>query len=69
MIAFIHKRKADLRKRLDETRITVRGHIMRFNIETTRWLGMYLDTGLQLRAHKNVSLERSRRAGGRVWRL
>lgn len=34
--------KTDLRKRLAEVRITVRGHIMKLNIEVTRWLRMYL---------------------------
>lgn len=39
---------------------------MCFNTEATSWLGVYLDTGLQFRAHKNLRLEKARRAGYRV---
>lgn len=50
----ILQRKADLRKRLAESQKTVRGHIMKFNIEATQWLGIYIDLDLQFRVHKNI---------------
>lgn len=46
MIGFTRQRKSDLRKWLGETQITVREHTMRFNIEATEWLDMYLNTNL-----------------------
>lgn len=36
MIAFTWQGKGDLKKRLVEARIMVRGHIMGFNVEPTR---------------------------------
>lgn len=44
-------------------------HTLGFNIEETRWLGVYLDTGLQFQAHKRLSLEKERKAEDRVCRL
>lgn len=52
-----------------EARITVCGHVMRFNTEATRWLRVYFDIGLQFRAYKNLTLEKARRAEDRVRRL
>lgn len=42
---------------------------MRSNVETTRWLKMYLDIGLQLQVQKNISLEKARRAKDWIRRL
>lgn len=39
---------------------------MRFNIEATRWLGVYFDTRLQFRAQKNLTLEKGRNTEDRV---
>lgn len=69
MIAFTKRRKADLKRTLEKSRITVRGHTIGFNFETTRWLKMYLDTGLHFQAHKNISLEKARSAEDRVRKL
>lgn len=50
MPAFTKHWKPDLRQRLTEVRITVSGHTLGFNTEVTRWLRVYLDTGLRFRA-------------------
>lgn len=42
---------------------------MRFNVEDTRWLGVYLETGLQFRAHNNISLKKAKRAVDNIGRL
>lgn len=42
---------------------------MRFNVEATGWLGMYLDTDLQFQAHKNIWLENARYAEDSIRRL
>lgn len=47
-------------------RITVLGHTISFNIEAARLLGVYLDTGLQFRAYKNITLKIAKRAEDRV---
>lgn len=62
MIAFTWRRKADVQKRLAKSRITVRGHTIGCNVEATRWLGMYLNTVLQFWKHKNMSLQKAKRA-------
>lgn len=53
-------------KRLVEFRITVKGRTMRFNLEATRWLGMFLDTDLQFQAHENITLEKAKQKEDRV---
>lgn len=42
---------------------------MRFNVKVTRWLGIYLNTGLQFWTHKNISLKKARCGDDRVQRL
>lgn len=60
IIAFTRHRKLDLKRKLLDTRIMVRGHTMSFNSEATRYLKVYLDTGSQSRVHKYLSLEKAR---------
>lgn len=69
MIAFHRRRKAYQWKRLLEALKTVRKHTMKFNIEATKWLGMYLEIGLQFRKQKNISLEIVKCAEDRVRKL
>lgn len=42
---------------------------MEFNTEATRWLGVYLDTGLRFKAHKLLTLENARSTEDRIQRL
>lgn len=44
-------------------------HNMRFYVKATRWLRMFLNTGIQFRVHKNISLEWAKRREDRVSRL
>lgn len=69
MIVFPRQRKADLKRRMTEGQILVRGHTMRFNVEATRWLGMYLYREIQFRVYKNITLEKTKHAEERVRRL
>lgn len=39
---------------------------MKFNIETTNWLVVYLNTGLQFRAQKNLTLKKDKKAEDRL---
>lgn len=68
-IAFTRHWKANRRNSLKEAWTTVRRHTMIFNVEATRWLGMYPDTGLQFREHRNIFLEKAKHAKDRVRRL
>lgn len=40
----------------------MRSHTLGFNTEATRWVGVYLDTDLQFRVHKCLSLVKARKA-------
>lgn len=60
-IAVRRRRKPELKMRIAETRFTVHRHTMSFNTEDTRWLRVYLNSGLQFRVHKNLTLEKARR--------
>lgn len=68
-IAFMRKMKQELKRKIADARFIVRGHTMRFNMEATRCLRFYIDTGLQFRASKNLTLEKARRAEDKVRRL
>lgn len=50
-----------MKRRIAVTRITVRGHTIRFNMEATRWLRVYHNTGVQFWADKNLPLEKARK--------
>lgn len=58
-----------LKRRIAEVRFTVRGHTMSLNTKATRRLGVYLNSGLQVRTHKNPTLEKARREEDGVGRL
>lgn len=66
MIAFTKIWKPELMRRIAEARISVHRHTMRFNGEAHRWLEVYVDTGLQSRAQRNLTLENPRKAENRV---
>lgn len=66
---FTRRRKAHLRKQLTEARITVTGYTMGFNVDAPKLLGRYLETGLQFRANKYISLEKAKCAEDIVRRL
>lgn len=65
-IPFMRRRKPELKKRIAKGRFTILGHTMGSNIKATRWLGVYLDSGLQFMTHKNLTPEKARRAEDRV---
>lgn len=69
MISFPRRREPELKREILEARITIGGYTMSFNSETTRWLGIYLDTGLQFRLNRNLTPEKARCAVNRIWSL
>lgn len=46
MISFRRRRKSEINRRISKTRITICGYTIGFNSEATRWISVYLDTGL-----------------------
>lgn len=69
MKEFIRRRKPDLKKRLDNDRITAKAHTLGYYNEVIQWLGVYLGTGLQFRVNKNLWLKKEWRVEARVYRL
>lgn len=69
VIALTQHRKSNIRRKLGDIRITVRGHTLGFTTEATRWLVVYLDTGLQFQAQIRLPLKKMRKAEDRVRRL
>ena len=46
--------------------INLRNHEISFNKDATRWLGIWLDSALNFREHKNVYLHKAKRAEARL---
>lgn len=69
MITFTQRQKLDLKSKLANTRIIVRGHTLAFNTEAIKWLKVYLDTGLQFHAHRNLMFEKAQKAEDKVCQL
>lgn len=69
MDSFTRRRKPEIKRRIVEVKITVRTNTMSFNNEVTKWLGVYLDSGLQFRAHKSLTLKKATYAEDKVGHL
>jgi len=57
------------RRKTPTATITTGGTEVTFNKETTRWLGVWLDSHLMLRDHQKVMLKKGRKAWVRLKRL
>ena len=65
-VLFTRKRGQELRSQIQRAQITVGDHAVSFNSEATRWLGIWLDAGLTLKAHYQTRLQKARNAEARV---
>ncbi|KAJ5453717.1 uncharacterized protein N7458_004673 [Penicillium daleae] len=65
-VLFTRKRGQKLRSQIQRARIIVGSHSVSFNPEATRWLGIWLDTGLTLKVHYQTRLRKARNAESRV---
>lgn len=59
-MAFMRRRKSELKRSIAETRITIYRNTIRFTTEATRWFRDYLDMRHLFRAYKNLMLERAK---------
>lgn len=59
MITITKGWKPDQKQRLAQARIKVKGKTFGFNPELSRWLEVYLNSGLQLWVLKNLLLEKA----------
>ena len=65
-VLFTKVRKNLLIRLTKSNKIRIGGMEIKFNINTTRWLGVILDLNLKLKAHVNLRIEKARNAKTRV---
>ncbi|KAI9034952.1 ribonuclease H family protein [Aspergillus affinis] len=58
-----------LKGQIQRARMKLGGQLVPFNPEATRWLGVWLDSGLDLKAHYQTCMRKARAAEARVLRL
>src|SRR5271154_29236 len=63
-VLFTKKRK--LAKEANQAKIRLAGETIRYNKEATRWLGLWLDSGLSFKAHYKIRLQKARKAEYRL---
>ena len=68
-VLLTHKQGRELKDLIQRARVEVNGHRVPFNPEATRWLGVWLDSGLNLKAHYQTCMRKEWAAENRVQRL
>jgi len=68
-VLLTQKRGRDLNDQIQRAQVEVDGHCVPFNPEATRWLGVWLDSGLNLKAHYQTCMRKARAAENRVQHL
>jgi hypothetical protein len=68
-VLFTRKRGKELKNQVQRAKIQIQGHEVLFNSEATRWLGVWLDKGLTLKAYYHTCLRKTRRAEAQVQAL
>lgn len=66
---FTRKRGRKLQNQIQKARIIVGNHPATINQEATGWLGIWLDSGLTLKAHYHTRLRKARNAEARIHAL
>jgi Reverse transcriptase (RNA-dependent DNA polymerase) len=65
-VLFTRKRGWQLRDQAQRAQIVIDRHQVEFSQEATRWLGIWLDSGLTLKAHYQTCLRKARTAEARL---
>ncbi|ODM14623.1 hypothetical protein SI65_09968 [Aspergillus cristatus] len=68
-VLLTRKRGRELKDQIQRAQVEVDGHCVPFNLEAMRWLGVWLDSGLNLKAHYQTCMRKARAAENRVQRL
>jgi ribonuclease HI len=63
---FTRKTGRAFKEQVQRAKITIGGHQKEFNKEATKWLGVWLDTGLTLKTHYQTRLQKAQRAEKRI---
>ena len=62
LVLFSRARQRRMNQQLRETTVLIGGERIKFNKETTRWLGIWQDSQLKFTAHINERLTRAKTA-------
>jgi ribonuclease HI len=65
-VLFTKKRGRALRQSLSRAKITLDGSAISYNQDATRWLGIWLDSGLTLKSHYQIRLQKAKNAEARL---
>ncbi|ODM16943.1 hypothetical protein SI65_07341 [Aspergillus cristatus] len=68
-VLLIRKRGRELKDQIQQARVEVGGHHVIFNPDATQWLGVWLDSGLNLKTHYQTCMRKARAAEARVQHL
>ena len=63
-VLFTKKRK--IRRNIRRYKLEIQGQTIPFNQEATRWLGIWLDTGLELKEHYKIRLQKAQQTENRL---
>jgi hypothetical protein len=64
--AVLFTRKRKLAKKIRQARINLQGKRIKFNSEATKWLGIWLDSGLSFKTHYQTRLQKAKAAENRL---
>lgn len=68
-VLLTRKRGRELKDQIQRAKVEVDGHHVAFNLDATRWLGVWLDSGLNLKVHYQTCMRKARAAEARVQHL
>lgn len=58
--AVLFTKKSKIRRNIDKFSIQIKDYAINFNKNATRWLGIFLDTGLSLKEHYNIRFQKAK---------
>lgn len=61
-VLITRKQGRELKDQIQRARVEVDGHHITFNLDATRWLGVWLDYGLNLKVHYQTCMHKARAA-------
>ena len=57
--AILFTKKSKIRRNIEQYNIQIQNYVIKFNKEATRWLGIWLDTGLSLKEHYQIRFQKA----------
>ena len=64
--AILFTKKSKIRRNIEQYNIQVQNYVIKFNKEATRWLGIWLDTGLSLKEHYQIRFQKAQQTENKL---